>query len=240
MQRCSIFFLQLIVQCVLLPLCWSSSFDSTCSQTFANIETPTFRNNTHVSVGSHLLASNHKTGTVLANCFVKHVRSVTAINVKQDKHCTGSFNYKAYQVNFIRNPFDMMASAYAYDKRCSEKWAHDLITTHKRGVWNRWCQVNNNQSFIIDVKNDTACSVLNRLPLREGLIYTMLRNFLFSVSNMVSSALDCYRVDRAAAYSGEPTGCKNVFLKSFIENFTVYTNEFLVPALNFSKLTLEN
>ena len=134
----------------------------------------------------------------------------------------------------------MMASAYAYDKRCSEQWTHELLgeTDDKSVRWMNWCARPSTSTSVIDFNNDTFCSVLNRFPLREGLIFTMLKNILWSLSKMVSSAVDCYRVDREAAYSGKPTGCKNVLLDSFMKNFTVYTHEFLAPALNISKDTL--
>lgn len=194
--------------------------------------------------GHRYFSSNHKTGTVLASCLRKHLRDLLGVRVDcLSKHATGGFSPDAYQVNFVRDPFRLVLSAYRYHQNTSEQWSltgfqnmrRDLPSLgHWQGareaynVWSRWCNVTR------AAVSETASysSALRSLPFDDGVLFESLRSLYRDVPYVLSSAKECYLSNKRHAGS-----CRNIIMDDFVASIDSRIRIDLADALNLTGAT---
>lgn len=149
------------------------------------------------------------------------------INVEcLSRHTTGGFSERAFQVNFVRNPFLLVHSGYRYHKLGSESWTsvpfRDMDGStpqhgfwqgarHAYMTWRQWC--NSNTTGITD--NSSYASVLKLLSVEQGLVLESLRALYRDIPFVVSSARDCFLTNSAVTGA-----CKNVLMDDFVSNIS--------------------
>ena len=126
---------------------------------------------------THVAVTNHKTGTVLSFCICTSLPLSKCI--KSEGHDGSEFRIGTYGINFARDPFRIMASAYFYHLNTTESWAnapiqqsyHDGVTQALR-AYNAWCHPDKPE--ISMDRTSTFSTVMRSLPMKYGLILEAL------------------------------------------------------------------
>jgi len=180
---------------------------------------------------------NHKTGTFLARCIRTQMQQCKLSVETLTYHTRGGFSSDALQVNMIRDPFNLVASAYDYHIKALEKWttvpfaSNKRLTTITQG-WSRSRRKKNTSegrsamaafcSYTQGCFGDnfghfpnTAMAyaeALRQMNHTEGLLFESLRAMEIQVPFVLSSSKSCWQANVAAAHEGRPGRCVNVLL----------------------------
>lgn len=191
------------------------------------------------SKGGRFLTCNHKTGTFLASCIQKVTRKHgVSVHVSQDSANGGLENLfitdeHARVVNFIRDPFVLVDSGYAFHLKTNEPWTQSAVGKWgSRGEpmaaypaieeWRRWCA--HHPAKVRLSNSSTYQGALLQLTQSSpaGMLLEALRALWATVPFMINSARSC------AALNGS---CTNVDLDQLMANYSAAWDHMLAPAL---------
>ena len=213
--------------------------------------------------GRHVSA-NHKTGTVLLECFARVLAHAgIQLNVS-DAHTWGFgalSSPDALHVNLVRNPFILVHSGYSYHRNNLKAEAWTVVpfnrmapryTDHATESYNGFRQgafdartAFHTCSGATVAENATYRLALNTLPLEDGLVLESFRSLHRDVPYMVASAWACYHAGASAKYmktltkpqaARAPKGrCSNVFLEDVTADYREGLARYLATPLNLSE-----
>lgn len=186
---------------------------------------------------THVAVTNHKTGTVLSFCICTSLPLSKCI--KSEGHDGSEFRIGTYGINFARDPFRIMASAYFYHLNTTESWAnapiqqsyHDGVTQALR-AYNAWCHPDKPE--ISMDRTSTFSTVMRSLPMKYGLILEALMLVDVNMGNMMTATHRCAAVqERASQLEGDKAGgCVTVLLDEIMADYPKAWTSVLAPAFH--------
>lgn len=189
-----------------------------------------------LSEGQRAVTSNHKTGTVLMLCLLRmlHREDFPEQVRMMGLHASGGYSAEARQLNFVRDPFVLVDSGFAYHLRRSEKWCSaplgktwpDPESAHATFLtWNAWTCVAADERLSA---NESYADALERLPLERALLLEAVRALDMDLPYVVSSTTDCYEKDHVPNSTGT---CRSVLLDDIMRDYEFAYEALVAPTL---------